>query len=178
MPRLSNSLPKYCKHRASGQAVVTLNGRDFYLGPHNTKASKIEYDRLIGEWLANGRNLHCGEASDLTVAELLLQYWKFAKGYYRKNGEQTSEVAAIKSALRPVRELYSNHPAREFGPLALETVRQQMIAKGWSRKGINHAISRVRRVFRWAVSKELIPPSVHQALAYDGGLKEGPHRGP
>ena len=32
--------PKYRKHRASGQAVVTLNGRDIYLGPHGTKASK------------------------------------------------------------------------------------------------------------------------------------------
>lgn len=46
MPKLSNSVPKYRKHRASGQAVVTLDGRDFYLGPHNTKSSKLEYDRL------------------------------------------------------------------------------------------------------------------------------------
>ena len=56
MPRLAHALPKYRKHRGSGQAVVTLNGREFYLGPHGTKASKIEYDRLIGEWLANGHN--------------------------------------------------------------------------------------------------------------------------
>jgi hypothetical protein len=55
MSRLSNSLPKYRKHRSSGQAVVTLNGRDHYLGPNDTKASKREYDRLIGEWLANDR---------------------------------------------------------------------------------------------------------------------------
>ncbi|MCA9231188.1 MAG: hypothetical protein KDA57_11075 [Planctomycetales bacterium] len=47
MPRLSNSVPKYRKHRASGQAVLTLNGRDYYLGPHGTKASRREYDRLI-----------------------------------------------------------------------------------------------------------------------------------
>jgi hypothetical protein len=178
MPRLSKSLPKYCKHRASGQAVVTLNGRDFYLGPHNTKASKIEYDRLIGEWLANGRNLHNGEASDLTVAELLLQYWKFAKGYYRKNGEQTSEVPAIKSALRPLRELYGSQPAQEFGPLALEAVRRRMISVGWSRGGVNGAVSRVRRVFRWGVSKELIPPSVSQALASMDGLRKGRSEAP
>jgi hypothetical protein len=57
MPRLSNSLPKYRKHKASGQAIVTLNGRDIYLGPHGTKASKREYDRIIGEWLQNGRQL-------------------------------------------------------------------------------------------------------------------------
>ena len=51
MPTLVKSIPTYRKHRASGQAVVSLNGRDFYLGPHGTRASKLEYDRLIGEWL-------------------------------------------------------------------------------------------------------------------------------
>ncbi|MCH8840659.1 MAG: hypothetical protein IH831_08305 [Planctomycetes bacterium] len=96
MPKLSNSVPKYRKHRASGQAVVTLNGRDIYLGPHGTKASKREYDRLTSEWLANGRGLSTGQANDLTVAELLLRYWEYPQGYYRKNGEQTSEVAVIR----------------------------------------------------------------------------------
>ena len=47
MPRLPQAVPKYQKHRASGQAVVRLNGQDFYLGPHGTKPSKLEYDRVI-----------------------------------------------------------------------------------------------------------------------------------
>ncbi|MEO8493844.1 MAG: hypothetical protein ABI614_02150 [Planctomycetota bacterium] len=42
MPRLTNSLPKYRKHRASGQAVVTLAGKDRYLGRYGTKASERE----------------------------------------------------------------------------------------------------------------------------------------
>ncbi len=172
MPRLSNSLPKYRKHLGSGQAVVTLSGRDFYLGPHNTKASKLEYDRLIGEWLANGRKLSTGLSNDLTVSELLLRYWEHAKGYYRKNGKPTQEISALKSALRPVRELYGSRPAVEFGPLALEAVRQRMIDSGWSRTGINRAVSRIRRVFRWAVCKELLPSAIHQALASMDGLRK------
>ena len=55
MPRLINRTPKYCLHRATGRAVVTLDGHDIYLGEHGFKASRREYDRLIGEWLANGR---------------------------------------------------------------------------------------------------------------------------
>ena len=55
MPTLVNEVPKYRKHRASGQAVVTLAGKTKYLGPHGTRASHLEYDRLIGEWLAAGR---------------------------------------------------------------------------------------------------------------------------
>ena len=56
MPRLATAFPKYRKHKASGQAVVTLNGRDHYLGPHGTAASKAFYDRLIAEWLVQGRS--------------------------------------------------------------------------------------------------------------------------
>ncbi|MDP1560834.1 MAG: hypothetical protein Q8M16_05515 [Pirellulaceae bacterium] len=54
MPRTSN-LPKYRNHKHSDQAIVTLSGRDHYLGPHGSTASVREYDRLIQEWLARGR---------------------------------------------------------------------------------------------------------------------------
>lgn len=54
MRRLSKFLPKYQKHRALGQAVVTLDTVDYYLGPHGTKPSYLEYNLLIAEWLANG----------------------------------------------------------------------------------------------------------------------------
>jgi hypothetical protein len=42
VPRLVQAVPKYRKHRASGQAIVTISGRDHYLGPFNSKASKVE----------------------------------------------------------------------------------------------------------------------------------------
>jgi hypothetical protein len=45
MPRLTSSNPSYRRHKASGQAVVTLGGQDVYLGPHGTAASKREYVR-------------------------------------------------------------------------------------------------------------------------------------
>ena len=62
MPRLTgNRLPKYGKHKASGQAVIQLDGQDIYLGPHGSKAGRIEYDRVVAEWLANGRCLTIGE---------------------------------------------------------------------------------------------------------------------
>ena len=76
MPRPSSSfVPKYRKHRASGQAIVTISGRDHYLGPYGTKASQIEYDRLITEWLVSGRSASFGAASGgLSIAELLVAY--------------------------------------------------------------------------------------------------------
>ena len=47
MPRSTRSIPKYRLHKASGQAVVTLRGKDYYLGPHGSPESRAEYDRLI-----------------------------------------------------------------------------------------------------------------------------------
>lgn len=48
MPRLTDSLPKHRGH-ISRQAVVKLDGHDFYLGPWKSKPSKQECDRLVGE---------------------------------------------------------------------------------------------------------------------------------
>jgi hypothetical protein len=56
MPLLNSAVPRYRKHRASGQAVVSLSGQDFYLGPYGTKVSRDAYDRAIAEWLARGRH--------------------------------------------------------------------------------------------------------------------------
>ncbi len=76
MPKLVDATPKYRHHKASGQAIVTIQGHDFYVGHWKSKASKVEYDRTIGEWLAAGRRLpNVGEeAHDLTVVEILARH--------------------------------------------------------------------------------------------------------
>ncbi len=175
MPRLRQSVPGYCKHRASGQAVVRLSGEDFYLGPHGTKASRMAYDRAVFEWLARGRQPTQpaeGEAV-FTVVELLALFVDHAELYYRKNGKPTNEVRMIKRAVKIVRELYGFTPAAEFGPAKLEAVQQAMIRVGWSRKNINKQIGRVVRAFAWGVAKELIPKNAAVALRELPGLKAG-----
>lgn len=46
-------IPSYRKH-ASGQARVTLNGKDYLLGPNGSPQSKEAYGRLIAEYTASG----------------------------------------------------------------------------------------------------------------------------
>jgi hypothetical protein len=90
MPQLTSSMPKYRLHRSSGQAIVTLYGRDFYLGPHGTKDSKVEYDRLIGEWVADGRpSVAPVRQTDIAIVELSAAYRRFGKDYYQKAGKPT-----------------------------------------------------------------------------------------
>ena len=90
MPKLTQSLPSYSKHKKSGLAFVVLNHKKIYLGPHGTKASKIEYDRLIGEWLANDRQLPLDTETPITVVQLCAEYWRYAKSYDVKNGRKTN----------------------------------------------------------------------------------------
>jgi hypothetical protein len=169
---LGRKAASYRRHKARGQAVVTIDGRDHYLGPHGTTASRAEYDRIIGEWLASGRQ-RPPEPLALTVAELLARYRRFARSYYVKNGRRTSEPTAIDAALRAVRRLYGRHAAAAFGPLALKAVQQQWVAADLCRGVVNQHTGRIKRMFRWAVSEELLPASVYQALATVPGLRRG-----
>jgi integrase len=63
--------------------------------------------------------------------------------------------------------------AGDFGPRKLKAVVQAMVEEGLSRGYINHQLGRIKRMFRWAVSEELIPPGVAQALDAVSGLRKG-----
>jgi hypothetical protein len=167
--------PSYCLHKASGQAVVRIDGRDHYLGKYATAESRAEYDRLIAEWLGNGRSLPVATGTGgLTVAELILAYWRWAEGYYRDgHGEPGPELENIRTALKPLRRLYGHTPAAAFGPLALRAVQEELAKSGLSRGVVNARANRVRRVFKWGVSYELVPPAVYQALRTVPGLQRG-----
>lgn len=65
MPRPSR-IPQYRRQPSRNLAKVTIEGKDFYLGPWKSKASYLEYDRLIVEWLANGRRLPAEAAPAIT----------------------------------------------------------------------------------------------------------------
>jgi len=170
LPRLVRTVPKYRRHRSSKQAVVTLSGRDYYLGPYGTKASHVEYDRLIGEWLASGRQSPADHPKGLTVVELCALYFQYAKTYYRGNAKL---LPGIKQAIRLLLHRYEQSQAADFGPLALKALRRQMIEQGLSRTHINDHVGRIRRIFKWAVGEQLLPVAVHQALVAVPALRRG-----
>jgi integrase len=84
--------------------------------------------------------------------------------------------------LRLMRQFYGKTPAEAFGPMKLRHLREQMIRGDkkanpprtpWSRKYINHQVSRVCRMFRWATGQEMLPAAVHHQLAAVEPLKRG-----
>jgi integrase len=133
----SRRTPFLRRHKPSSLGVVTLNGKDHYLGhwPADQKnppeAVRVAYDRLIAEWLAGGRRLQpvaVQQPEGISVNELLLAFWGHAEQHYRhEDGTPTNELNNLRASLRPLRELYGMLPAAEFSPLKLKAVRQKMI---------------------------------------------------
>ncbi len=146
-------IPKMRHHKGRDQAAVVLeDGRYRYLGPWGSDEAQRNYDRLIHEWLTNGRRAPDAQSdpAGISITELVVRYFDFAQTYYVKNGRQTKEVANIRLALRTLRSLYGPEPADEFGPLKLKAVREAWIGAGHSRKHINKQVGRIRRAFGWA----------------------------
>jgi len=58
--------------------VVTLAGRDVYLGEFGSDRSKAEYRRRLGEYMASGGMSHMvANKSALTIVELVAAYWEY-----------------------------------------------------------------------------------------------------
>ena len=165
-------VPSYRRHKPTGQARVTLGGKDFYLGKFGTPESKQKYDRLIGEFVTNGGIV---PGDRLTLVELAAAYKQFAKTYYAGRDGEPSDwylfIASVRQLLG--KSPYGKRPADQFGPLALKAFREKLVAEGGGRVTINKKVAVVKQAFQWAASEELIPATVHEALRVVPGLRKG-----
>lgn len=185
--------PSYRNRKDRAQALVTLTDsetgrrRDFWLGEFGSRGSRERYHRLIAEWESAGRRLPEGDfdrpagrgvsCGGPTVAEMLAQFWRWAKANHAPKQQQT-----FRPLIGLLNQMAGSTPAAEFGPTRLRQVREAMIRgdataerprKPWSRPYVNNQIKRARLIFKWAASHELIPVSVHQTLAAVEPLRRG-----
>lgn len=153
--------PGYLLHKQSGQARVRIDGKDHMLGTYGSAESKAEYERLIALW--RQQNQSGIVQSTMTVGHLIVLYLRHAEEYYRKGGEPTSEVGAIKSALRWLKQRHGTTPLCDFGPLKLKQVRQDMVDAERVRRSINKHVGRIIAMLRWGVENEYCIPQVYSA---------------
>ena len=158
-------VPKYRKH-ASGQAIVWLNGKDHYLGPHGSEESKNEYRRLLISHLGVD---HTGVRTYHSLRELYRQYLEHARDYYHGS----NEAEQLEFAIRPLIEAYGDVRVDAFRPAVLISFRDRMEVTGRTRQGINKQMSRIRRMVKWGVTHELVPASVLDAIATLPPLRRG-----
>lgn len=108
----------------------------------------------------------------VTVTILVAEFWKWAQARYRKrDGSPTREAQNFVSVIRRLREKYGDLPAEEFGPARLLELRDAWVRgdlgtgdrrrrkrrqTDLARDTINGGIRRIRQIFRWGVSRELV----------------------
>jgi integrase len=163
-------VPKYCLHKATGQGIARINGKDHYFGPYDDPASKAKYLRLVTEFAESKfSSLFSVDTEEYTMAGLAVAYLNYAKSYYSHG----TEYVNLQLAMGPINALYADHKASEFGPKQFKASRQWWIDKRVSRQYVNKQAKRLVRAIKWGVSEGIIPASVHHAIKCVDPLKRG-----
>ena len=101
----SKSAPKYRLHKRSGQVVVSINGKDIYLGKHSTEESQQRYRAAIADHWASPTEAPKVSIQKpngaTTITQLAVEFAKYTK---RKHGENGSEWYQIRLVLKSIRE--------------------------------------------------------------------------
>jgi integrase len=177
--------PGYLLHKPTGQAYVNLSGKIVYLGKYTLTPEGTpdcpRYFELIAEWLTNRGTteqrsvVDAPSAPALTVKELIAAYWERCQSYYKlADGSESTELDAIRQSMRPLKRLFGETAAKDFGPKRLKAVRGEMVRMGWCRSNVNRQVSRVRQCFRWAVEEEMVSGEVDNSLRAVKGLRRNP----
>ena len=167
-------IPKLRLHKPSGLGVVTLAGRDVYLGRHGTRECQAAYRKAVAQWLAEGApTKRAAAAENLTVAELAAAWWPVLER--RHAGPRSAKwLDKHRTALKPLVKLFGDDPAAAFGPKKLATYRGELLRTGaLCRREVNRRAQVVRRMFAWGVAEELLPASTAHALASLAPLRAG-----
>ena len=173
MPRLKYHVPKYSRHKASGQARVLVRGKHHYLGPYGSVESKARYEELVKEFLEARNRKDAG----VTVSQVAAAFWRFAKQRYGSKGKgKYGDAVVWRPVLRLLRKIFGKTLARDFGPRSLQKVQAAMVELDWSRGYANDQLVRCRRAFKWAAAQELVPYCVYEQLLSVEGLRRGEAR--
>ncbi len=139
----------------------------------DARKARTRFSQFHAEWRRDPR-LRSGELERPTVREVWERFEEWARDYYRSpEGEPTGESENLTLAVRELLSLYGDHPAEEMGPRDLIAVRDAMIAAGLCRNEVNKRARKVRQVFRWATTQELVPASVWHGMQAVQALQPG-----
>lgn len=181
------------RYHISGLSVVTLDGKDYYLGKHNSPESLARYAVLINRYQQNGLRLPEGfelselegealsllapspqqvhlENEPLTVKHLTASY----REYIREKYSSRSEVARKCKVCDALDTHFGEMRIEQFGPKALLLQRSRWLKDGDKcRSYVNKCCGEVVRCFKWGVSQEIVEESTWRRLISIEPLRSG-----
>lgn len=175
-PKGTVGIPSYRLHRASGRAVCTIAGRDYYLGRHGSEQSRQAYNRLIAEYMASGRQgPGASNEATATVAEIAAAFLSD----FTSRPKAATTLDQWRTNIRWLVDHYGDTLAKDFGPRELKLLRTKMIGtkakrvecgkvveydRTLARDYINKIIGSILEIFRWATEEGILSPSIHHGL--------------
>lgn len=173
MPR---PLRKYRLHKASGRAVVQCKA--LFGNKRRYLAGKFESPEMFADWadvLAQYAALLGAEPKKTPtrqpsrIGDLAAAYLAFLKDRINKHTRFNIKRAVSHFDNDPLGRL----PVDKFGPSSLEQIRKKMEASGWARQHINSQIGRLKTMFKWGVSREIVKEETYARLLLLEPLREG-----
>ncbi|MDD3469819.1 MAG: site-specific integrase [Thermoguttaceae bacterium] len=141
-----------------GYWYVNLDGKQHHLGKDRDDAARI-YNRLIVE-----SSSRTGKDQDdgFTIKILCDAFMAYASQRFNpKSGHWHN----LNKASQLLTEGFGNSPISEFGPIALQILQRRFARSGVSRQYVNKITSRIRTIFKWGVSQEIVSPGILVALS-------------
>lgn len=194
MARPKSDAPSIQSH-ISGQSVVRIASRDYYLGKHGSPESHARYAVLLSEYQKNCCKLPDGFDSKelaeranavfgpqtkivethqantpILVKHLTAAYREHAMIAYDKS---KSELRRILLLCNELDEQDGSMHADEYGPRALQKQRQRWVDSGKARRYCNRLTNLVIRMYRWSVSQELVTENAWSRLRSLDALRIG-----
>lgn len=180
MPRKRSAQPAYHFH-VSGQARVILAGKEFYLGVHDSPESWAKYYALLAEYNSNGRkapevpNSSGGNKEHLEDQPTRIRdvTADFRTRVLSKMDQQCGHYYAFRRVVNLLDQIHGDETPDQFGPRKLEAIRDIFVIEDHSRSYVNECITKVIRVFRHGVRRELVTADRIVALESLPPLKHG-----
>ena len=168
MPKLKIQLPKMYRDR--NQAVSKYKGKRIYHGAWGTPEAEKSYKRFIAALLESPTlPLRIDKDTDVLISELADAFLESIESRMDR-----TEYKHFKYAIGYLADVYGELAVNEFSPKKLKVARAQMVKTGTlCRRTINRYIGKIRRIFTWGVSEEIVQSNVADALKAVKDLRTG-----
>lgn len=179
-------------------AYAKFNGRVVSFGAMGPEAERL-FQKTLAEWLANGSRLPESDSGDLTVGDVIAEYLQYAEKEYREIEIEKLRraFAPVLQRFRPLPaakfgvsclEIVQQHLANDEHqrPPRPPSKRKPKVKAGeppappkpqpkyyLSRATIRARINAIRRCWRWAEQRRLVPPGSWEHLRTLSHVKPG-----
>ncbi|HEY1190784.1 MAG TPA: site-specific integrase [Gemmata sp.] len=184
-------IPELKFHKPTNQHYVWWNKARVHMGA-DPAVAQARYKRWVADLLAGDTApsvrpaTPTNPAAERTVAEVLLAYWKFALTEYAGDTEsRRSARHRIWQAIEAVRGRYADVPASRFRGPQLKALRDELVknrtvinngrdtGRPITRTYVNYLVACVQRVWKWALSEDLVPADGAATVAALAPLARG-----